>query len=1058
MADCPPPPLTLRLFGSFEAYRGEVPLPRMRRRKDQWLLALLALKPGAEVARTWLAGTLWPDSSPPAALANLRNALKDLRRALGPEAHRLHCPTTRTLSLDLVGADLDVREFDAAFRAGDAASLRRAVALYRGPLLEECAEEWVFQERQTREHAYLQALEALAAGALAADDPAEVERCLRRAVAVDPLRESTQRALMQVLATGGNYAAALLVYRELRARLHRELNAEPDPQTRALFQRLRTGAQEPTGGPDPAMRRNTAGFRPHPLPVPLTPLLGREREMAAAHALLGDPQVRLVSLTGPPGVGKTRLARQVAAELVDDFQEGVFFIELAPIRDPGLVASAIAQPLGVRESGSEPLVETLKNTLRQKQLLLVLDNFEQILKAAPILSELLAVAPALKVLVTSRAVLHLTGEREFSVPPLPVPDPQRLPPWETLSQYAAVELFLQRALNVKPGFALTGENASAVAEICRRVDGLPLAIELAASRIKLFSPEAMLSRMGSRLKLLTGGPRDVAARQQTLRNTIEWSYALLDESEKTLFRRLSVFVGGFTLEAAELVCNGESLERSALSVEKSGPTSRLNAHGSTLPLDLDILDGVASLVDKSLLRQGGASDGEPRFGMLETLREYGQECLVASGEEETIRQEHLQLFLALAEPASPVAPPVVLERLESELDNLRAAFEWAMERREVEEGLRLGLAMYPIWTARGYWTEGRERLGRVLALPAVAEGTAARAEAIRAAGWLAWLQGDAEAARSLGQECLPIARALGEPGLLYRSALLLSCAATSQGELADARRWGEESLAVASQLGDMASWFEENTLIGLTVVAMLQGDYETARSRMAECLEKAAGNPSPLTIGLQGLLARQTGENTAARALLTQAVAKAREIGDPRLIAEPLCELAELARHEGDRDEARALAEESLLIGRQIGMTVTIADSLNVLAKIAREEGDLERARARVEESLATVAKGQARHVTPGILDSVAGVAAARGECERAARLFGASKALREASGLPVALVDRPEYDRDVAAVRAALGQEAFAAAWAEGRSMTLDQAVTSALEGETLPSVYNGT
>ena len=421
-------------------------------------------------------------------------------------------------------------------------SLAEVVALYRGPLLEGWTEEWAFEERQARDQRYLAAREKLAAlalqhgaggaeGAFWGPGPgAEAERLLRLAVAADPLRESAQRSLMQVLADGGSYAAALMAYRELRLHLHRELNAEPDPETQALFQQIRAEARQRAQSQPPEKASGDGRWasgsdkslqRPSPdaqrptynLAVPRTPLIGREKELAAVRQFLLLEEAGLVTLTGPGGTGKTRLALQVAADLRDDFSDGVCFVDLSPIRDPGLVAAAIAQPLGVREAGGQPLLETLKGFLRERSLLLVLDNFEQVLDAAPTVAALLAAAPHLKILVTSRALLRLRDEQEYPVLPLAVPGvqafrrsgvqgeptfgPERLNAWtpERLTQYAAVQLFIQRAVQARPEFAITNENAPAVAEICHRLDGLPLAIELAASRLRLFSPEALLARL-----------------------------------------------------------------------------------------------------------------------------------------------------------------------------------------------------------------------------------------------------------------------------------------------------------------------------------------------------------------------------------------------------------------------------------------------------------------------------------------------------------------------------------------------------------------------------------
>jgi predicted ATPase/class 3 adenylate cyclase len=395
-------------------------------------------------------------------------------------------------------------------------------------------------------------------------------------------------------------------------------------------------------GDFPSLR--TLDARPNNLPLQPTPLLGRERETAAVQGLLRRLDLRLVTLTGPGGTGKTRLGLQVAANLLDDFPDGVFFVDLAPIRDPDLVLSTIAQVLGVQESGGQPLLEALKAYLREKQILLLLDNFEQVIAAAPTVGELLSTCRGLKVLVTSREALRLRGEQEFPVPPLPVPDPKHLPPVEALCDYASVALFVQRAASARPDFGLTPENAAAVAEICQRLDGLPLAIELAAARVKLFGAEALLARLGSRLKVLTGGARDLPARQQTLRNTITWSYDLLEANEQRLFRRLSVFGGGWTVDAVEAVCNAEG------------------------DLGLDVLDGIVSLAERSLLQQlGEDAEGEPRFAMLETLREFGLECLESSGEAQAIRQRHANFFLVTGDSLRAAAVSYVERQADRDL-------------------------------------------------------------------------------------------------------------------------------------------------------------------------------------------------------------------------------------------------------------------------------------------------------------------------------------------------------------------------------------------------------
>src|SRR5829696_8319575 len=469
----------------------------------------------------------------------------------------------------------------------------------------------------------------------------------------------------------------------------------------------------------------TLDARMNNLPAQPTPLIGRGRELGEVCDLLRAEGLRVLTLTGPGGIGKTRLGLQVGAELLDEFEEGVFFVALAPITDPALVPSAIAEALGVVEAADQPLEEALKDYLRSKELLVLLDNFEQVLGGAPLVGQLLSACPKLKVLATSRSVLRVYGEQEYPVPPLELPSPGRLPPIDRLSQYEAVRLFIERAKAAKPDFSVTDENAPAVAAICARLDGLPLAIELAAARIKLLTPAAMLERLGSRLKLLGGGARDLPERQRTLRGTIEWSHALLDEGEQVLFARLAVFSGGRTLEAIEAVCDAKG------------------------DLPMDALEGVSSLLDKSLLRQEEGPEGEPRFVMLETIHEYTRERLGASGEAEEVRRLHAEYFLALAEEAeaelSGADQLAYLERLEAEHDNFRAALTWSLERASVT-ALRMAAALARFWEKRSYFSEGSSWLEAAVRLSESVEAatadSATRAKLLSEAGTFAFFRTD----------------------------------------------------------------------------------------------------------------------------------------------------------------------------------------------------------------------------------------------------------------------------------------------------------------------------
>jgi predicted ATPase len=515
-------------------------------------------------------------------------------------------------------------------------------------------------------------------------------------------------------------------------------------------------------------------------------------------------------------MGKTRLALQVAAELSDDFTDGVYFVNLAPISDLEFVIPTIAQTLGLREVAGQPLLEHLKGELQQKQLLLLLDNFEQVVSVALQLMDVLAACPRLKVLVTSREVLHVRAEHEFVVPPLALPDLTHLPELAVLSHYAAVALFLERARATKPDFQLTAANARVIAEICVRLDGLPLAIELAAARIKLFPPQALLARLDQRLHILTSRAQDAPARQQSLRNTIAWSYELQHAEEQRLFRRLSIFVGGCTLEAVEAVCRtlGDQAEQ--------------------------ILDGVASLIDKSLLRQEEQEEGEVRFWMLQTIREYGLERLESEGELEATRQAHATYYLTLAEEAEPEVrgPQQVLwrARLNREQENLRAALQWFVERREAESALRLSGALWLYWYSRGQWGEALQWLKRALEVPPMGERTATRAKVLGAAGLLMlYLGKDVTTAQSLLEEAVAISQELGDKrGLALSLTFLEDVYRIHFHDYVTARRLLEQSFALAQEVED--KWVLAVVLNAVAEISMNQGDYVAARALFQETM------------------------------------------------------------------------------------------------------------------------------------------------------------------------------------------------------------------------------
>ncbi len=548
----------------------------------------------------------------------------------------------------------------------------------------------------------------------------------------------------------------------------------------------------------------------HHLPVQPTAFLGRQQEVASVCELLRRPEVRLLTLTGPGGIGKTRLSLQVAAELADQFADGVFFVALAPVNDPRQVLPAIIQTLALTDTGQQDPLVLLKTALQDKRLLLILDNFEQVAEACVQVAELLAVCPKPKVLVTSRMVLHVRAEHEFAVPPLALPNLKCLPNLLALSQFEAVALFIERTQAVKPDFQVTDANAPALAAICARLDGLPLAIELAAARVKYFPPQTLLARLEQGLSVLSGGARDLPARQQTLHRAIAWSYDLLEPEEQQLFRRLSVFVDGCTLEAAEQVCTAAG--------QLSG----------------DVLEGLVSLVNKSLLRQEEQAEGEPRFWMLQTLREFGLESLTSAGETEVTREAHAAHYLVKAEEAeleqAGAHQALWLAQLEREHDNLRAALSWLMQRTEAEDlekALRLAGALWWFWSVRGYVSEGRQWLDRALARSAGASA-AIRAKLLSGAGMLALNQDDYDLAETFCRESLALFRERGDKRESALSLYRLGLAAWWKCNYTAVRSLEEEALTLYRQVGDKGG--AADPLLILSRLALVQGNYAEAYS------------------------------------------------------------------------------------------------------------------------------------------------------------------------------------------------------------------------------------
>ncbi len=746
------------------------------------------------------------------------------------------------------------------------------------------------------------------------------------------------------------------------------------------------------------------------LPVPATRLIGRAEQLALIQRQLLHDDVRLLTLTGPPGIGKTRLSLEATAQLADAFADGVYFVELAPIRDPALVTTAIAQVLGVKEVGAQPLLVSLTAHLRDRELLLVLDNFEHLLAAAPLISDLLRASPWVRILITSRAPLRLRGERHFPVPPLLLADRAQLGDVEALAQSPAVALFVERAQAVQPAFALTAANAAAVAAICHRLDGLPLAIELAAARISMFAPEALLARLDRRLVLLRAGARDLPERQQTLRAAIDWSYDLLDVREQQLFARLGVFVGGCTLEAAEAVC-GDKRTR------KQGDEASEQQLANSLSRDLlgswSVLDGLAALMDKSLLRQVAGPGGDPRFVMLETIREYALERLEASGEAERLRQQHAGYYLTLGVVDFPdVWHPAKTAHLLPEYDNLWSALAWSQTSAgDPEVALRLTRALRILWIRRGMRREAIAAFERSLNHPHGVGRTVAHAAARFELGQFLAFTGDYAAAQIQYEQALQLAREVGDRWWYAVAVEHLGGLARAQGDSASAWAPLSESLAIFRELGN-ASSIAEN-LNDLAQVAIVEEDPARAEALLAE---------SPAIMQ--------------------------RENANPLLIGMTLHSLGQAAQLRGAYDRAAQLHQESLECFQAFGdRAVGLTWAYHSLGETALGMGLLDEAARYLAQGLALSQTLNEQRDMAWCLAGLGSVAALDEEPERAARLWGAAERLRQAIGCRPPPAARATYERAMAAARAQLGEDAFAAAWKAGAALTLEQAIAEAVD-----------
>jgi predicted ATPase/DNA-binding SARP family transcriptional activator len=1021
--------LTMLLLGPPEVRHGGRAVT-FATRKALALLAYLALE-GAPQSREKLIAVFWPESDAERGRMALRRTLAYLREAIGDsaapsaDAHVLATRTTLGFSSDQVESDVHALETawnqlraassapsgpEAALRA----QLQQAVARYRGDFLDGFSlgdapafDEWAAVQREQWHRRMGLVYERLAELQLAAGDYRGSEETAARWIAHYPLNEAAHRQLMQIHLAAGERPAALRAYEACRAVLEAELGAPPSAETEALAALARTGevgtARQAAGASvgAPEGGRALAGspappvVRPPTLPAPPNALIGREAEVAALVGALNEG-ARLLTLLGPPGIGKTRLAIQVAEQAAPLFAGEVVFVPLATLGAPELVAPAILAVLGLDDESATPN-ERLKAALRGRRLLLVLDNFEQILGAAGLVSELLAAAPLLAVLVTSRSPLQIYGEHERPVAPLALPDPARLPAPAELARIAAPQLFLERARAVRPDLTLGAESAAAVAAICARLDGLPLAIELAAARVRTFTPEALLERLSAPLAVLVDGPRDRSARQQTLRGAIAWSDALLSADEGLVFAQVGVFVGGWSLAAAEAVCAGDP-------------------SGAAL-----VAPALARLLEASLVSSAPDPTGEPRFTMLQPIREYARERLAALGLGRAAGERHAAHYCALVESIEPqLKGPeqgALLARLEREHDNLRAALAWALADAELALALRLCAGLWWFWFVRGHLGEGRRWIAAALALDA-AQGRPQqharfRLASLNGGGVLAHDQGDYDQATALLEAGLELARSLEHERGIGAALNNLGLVARSRGDYPRAAAYYHASLASARARAD--SWAIAVALSNIGAVTAWQGLHAEAVPFLSESLALRRG------------------------------------MGDTRGIAMVLNSLADSLLYEGGAARAGELYAESLELQRQLDDRAGAGDALYGLGQVALARGAWAAALGHLRECLATREELGDRRGVAECLESGALLAFRLGDRDGAARLLGTAATLREAVGAPIPPLDQAAHEQLVAQVRAALGEQGFAVAWVVGQSLGRGQ---PAARQETLASL----
>lgn len=1018
--------LEISLLGRFEIRLEGRPVD-LPSRPAQSLLAFLLLSPGTAHRREMLAGLLWPDASEANARAYLRQALWRVRKVLAAGSREYILADDLTVAFD-AGADfrLDCAELQREV-APDAPAdeIMRCVSVYHGDLLPGFYGEWAAAEREHLQAVFENRMGQLLDRLVAEQQWPRVLEWGERWIALGHAPEPAYRALMTAHHGLGDRSAVAAVYQRCVEALRRDLDVEPSDSTRVLYVRLSkngSAGERAPGGLLVERRRHFATVLQSDLPRQLTSFIGRERETAQVRRLIASSPSRLVTLTGVGGCGKTRLALQVCHAVLADYPQGVWFVELAPLADPALVAKTLAVTLGLLEESGRPILATLIDSLRPKRCLLILDNCEHLVAASAQVAEtLLRACPQLHILASSREALGVAGETVFRVPSLSVPDPRQAVSAEAALQYEAVRLFAERAATVTPGFAVTDGNAAAIVEICSRLDGIPLAIELAAARVKLLHPEQIAARLSDRFRLLTGGSRTALPRQQTLRATMDWSYNLLSEAELAVFCRLSVFACGWTLEAAEAVC------------DDAGPS-------------FDVLDVLSQLEAKSLLVADQERGAEARYRLLETIRQYAREKLLETGEGEAVRDRHLAYFVAQAERAEPelAGPDQVawLIRLELDLDNTRAALEWALER-DVDAGVRLAAALGRFWDAHGHCREGADWLAQLLQRPADAAHPRVRAMALAVRSALRVTLGEFDESRSDAEAALEMFRAEGDQRGEALCQLVLGQGLFMQGDLASAGPVLEESLALYRSAGDKLGQADALSWLGIT-----RRDPERAYAVLEESL--AVCRELGHVAGIAGILVSLAqwkcweGDYTSPAQWLDEAMELQHQLGSKSGMAWVRENSGYLAFRRGEYDRARADYEECIALNEEAGLRFPNLWVRVKLAHIALRRGDAA-ARGMLKESAQSFIEAGIDIGVVYALEGLATLAAEEGRSRQAALLLGWADAMRQIIGDARPPVEQADLDSDLAPARAGLGDAAFAAAYAEGRALTMEQAIQEA-------------